>query len=188
MEIKNKARLDSLLLIGSTGRKAGKTTLACRIIEKHKNKNIIAIKIAAIRKTDRKYHKELTADKKGFVILEETEKNTNNDTSKMLTAGAKKAFLLCAKKESLKNALECLLEKMPKESVFICESNSLRKILEPAVFVMVKGKGRIKPSARQVKKYADRIITFNKKEFDNLVKVLRIIRGKWSITNNAKSR
>lgn len=142
MKITNKARLDSLLLIGSTGRKAGKTTLACRIIEKFKNKKIIAIKIASIRKTDQKYHNKSKVDTKGFTIFEETEKNSNKDTSKMLNAGAKKAFLLCAKKESLKNAIECLLEKMPKESVFICESNSLRQIVEPALFIIIKAKAK----------------------------------------------
>lgn len=181
MEIKNKARLDSLILIGSTGRKAGKTTLACRIINKFKDKKIIAIKIAAIRKTDLKNHKELEIDKKGFAILEETEKNTNKDTSRMLTAGAKKAFLLCAKKESLKNAIECLLEKMLKGSVFICESNSLRKILEPAVFVMVKGKGRIKPSAGHVSNYADRVIKSNEGDFASVLGDLKIKGCSWSI-------
>ena len=181
MNIKNKASLDSLLLIGSTARSAGKTTLACRIIDKFKDKKIIAIKIAAIRTTDLKNHKELGIDKKGFAILEETEKTTNKDTSRMLTAGAKKAFLLCAKKENLNNAIECLLEKMPKDTIFICESNSLRKILEPAVFVIVKGKGRIKPSAGQVLNYADRVIKSNEDDFASVLEDLKIKGCSWSI-------
>lgn len=186
MNIRKNNRLDSLLLIGSTGRKAGKTALACRIINKFENKNIIAIKIITIRRGDKNYHSELPLSSKGFVITEDKLLNSNTDTSRMLAAGGKRAFLLCAKRNRLENGITNMLEKMPKRAVFICESNSLRKIVEPALFVMVKGNGKIKPSAKQVIKYADRIITFNDSEFDNLLKDLRIVRGKWSIIKGLK--
>jgi hypothetical protein len=179
MVIRNKARLDSLLLIGSTARKAGKTTLACKIIEKFDNKKIIAIKIASIGKTDNKHRKELDTHQKGFFVTEETLREANKDTSRMLAAGAKKVFLIYAKSEVLKNAIEYFLGKMPKKIFFICESNSLRKATKPALFIMVEGKGRIKPSASKVLKYAD--IKICKSEFNNLLQNLTITRGKWMI-------
>lgn len=186
MSIKKKNRLDSLLLIGSTGKKAGKTSLACKIIKKFKNINIIAIKITTIKKGDKNYHSEELNNSKGPVITEEKSKNISKDTPRLLTAGAKKVFWLRAEEKCLENGITNLLEKMPKRAVFICESNSLRKIVEPALFVMVRGKGKIKPSAKQVIKYADRIITFNDNEFDNLLKDLRITRCKWSIAKRVE--
>ena len=185
MRIKRKNRLDSLLIIGSTSRKAGKTTLVCRIIEKFKYKNIIAIKITTLRKGDKIFHREKITNSKGFIIKPEGPRDANKDTSRFLATGAQKAFWLIAKSECLENGINSLFEKMPGKAVLICETNSLRQIIKPAVFIMVKGKGKIKPSASKILRYADVIIKNN--EVDDFLKNLKIISGKWMIKKSKRS-
>ncbi len=179
MANKKDIKLTSLLLIGSTTRMAGKTTLVCKIIKKFSNKNIIAVKITPIRKSDKKYHNEVLNNPTGFVIEEEKTKNAGKDTSLFLAAGAKKSFWIRAQSNHIENAISKLLKKIPKGALLICESNSLRQIIEPSLFILVKGKGKIKPSSSKVIKYAD--IRVYSSEFDNLLQNLRIIRGKWMI-------
>ncbi len=179
-----------MLLIGSTGRKSGKTTLVCQIIRKFRKKNIIAIKVSTIEKADKDFHHDLPAtSKKGFCLTEETRTNTKKDTSKMLAVGDSRVFWLRAEKKCLRKGWALLLKTIGRDAVCICESNSLRQIVRPGLFIMVKGPRcrKIKPSAKEVLNFADRIISPDDNGFDNFLRDLRLISEKWSITTKCES-
>jgi molybdopterin-guanine dinucleotide biosynthesis protein len=186
----NKIRLDGMLLIGSAGRKCGKTTLVCQIIQKFRKKNITAIKITLIGESDKDFHHDLSVvGTKEFIITEETRINTKKDTSRMLAAGASKVFWLRAEKRSLRKGFAALLERIGADAVCICESNSLRQIVEPGLFIMIKERdgSKVKQSAKEVLNLADKIISFYDDGFDNFLKDLRLADGKWLILKRNKN-
>ena len=173
-----------MLLIGSTSKKSGKTTFVCRIIQKFSKKNIITIKVTTVKKNDKNFHHDSSvAETKDFIITEETQNNTNKDTSRMLAAGASRVFWLRAERKCLKNGFTALLEKIGGDAICVCESNSLRQIVKPGLFIMVKDRNcrQLKPSAKQVLNFADRIITNYDNGFDVCLKDLRLAGDKWSV-------
>ena len=83
--------IEQMVLIGSTGRNSGKTTLAVELIKKYKDKfPVIALKITTIHNKDRKCHRggdgcgACTNMKGNFELLEESGKDKNKDTSLLL--------------------------------------------------------------------------------------------------------
>ncbi|MHC4560228.1 MAG: molybdenum cofactor guanylyltransferase, partial [Planctomycetota bacterium] len=73
-------------------------------------------------------------------------------------------------------------------AVSICESNSLRQAIEPGLFLMVRSCDlKIwKSSARQVKKYADRIVISNGSGFDFDIDQIKLVDGKWALLGAIK--
>ena len=93
-----------------------------------------------------------------FEIREE--KNTGKkDTMVFLEAGADRVFLIRCRPKGLEEAMRAFLEMVPNEDVIICESNSVRTVLEPEKFLMLhRPDGPIKPSAAAVLPLADVLI------------------------------
>jgi molybdopterin-guanine dinucleotide biosynthesis protein len=169
-------KMDSMLLIGSTTKKAGKTTLACSIIQHFcKTKDITAVKITPIE--------DAIISKDDFVLTEEKSITGSTDSSRFLKAGAKEAFWLKVKKTSLQKGLDALLKEIDINSLIVCESTSLRQIVEPGVFLMVTRKEHIevKPSAKEILRLADRLISSDGKTIDFDINCLRLHNGKWTI-------
>lgn len=186
--------LNTMLMIGSAGSKVGKTELACALLRKFcKKTHIIGIKITTIKETDGQCPRgdegcgicpSLEGD---FCITEETDSNSSKDTARLLAAGASRVFWLRTRKTHLKEAVADLLDKIDPASVSICESNSLRKVVKPGLFLMVQDPAlKIwKNSAEQVKKYADRIVASDSSDFDFLLENIKLICGKWILTKKA---
>ncbi|MHC4642567.1 MAG: molybdenum cofactor guanylyltransferase [Planctomycetota bacterium] len=192
---KNKMiKLDGMLMIGSTGANVGKTELACALIKKFSgNTNITGIKVTTIKAKDGQCPRggdgcgvcsSLDGD---FHITEETEGNPKKDTARLLAAGAKRVFWLRVMKKSLKEGLKALLDIIGPEAISICESNSLRQVVEPGLFFMVKARNAKswKSSARDVKKYADRIFVAGPRGFDSDLDRIKLVSGKWTLQEQA---
>jgi molybdopterin-guanine dinucleotide biosynthesis protein A len=191
---KNKIKLDGMLMIGSAGANVGKTELACVLIKKFgKTTDITGIKVTTIRAKDGECPRggegcgvcsSLDGD---FDIMEETDSKSQKDTARLLAAGAKRVFWLRVMKQSLEQGLTCLLNIIGPEAVSICESNSLRQVVEPGLFLMVKGRDSKtwKSSARNVKKYADRIVVTGSRGFDSDLDRIKLINGKWKLQEQA---
>ena len=182
--------LSNLLIIGSTGRNTGKTEFACSIIKKHAvTHKIVGIKIVPVDKNERHCHRGedgcgLCDSLKGkFKIIEEDTKDTSKDTSRMLKAGAEKVFLLLADRNFLKLGIQALLKKLPEEALVIIESNSVRKVIEPGLFVVIMKSmhDSIKDSCADVIEFADKIIGFDKMKWDFLPDRILIQDGAWVI-------
>jgi molybdopterin-guanine dinucleotide biosynthesis protein A len=187
-------KLERMLLIGSTGPNVGKTELACAIIKRFsKDKKITAIKVTTIKQKNGQCPRGgqgcgvCTSLGGDFEITQETDSTSGKDTSRLLAAGAKKVFWLRVMKTSLKQALAVLLDVVGPDSVLVCESNSLRHVAEPGLFIMVRkpDEKTVKNSAQEVVKLADEIIAPDCRGFGIDLDRVKLVEGKWRIMSDA---
>ena len=183
-----------MLLIGSYGRNVGKTLLGAMIINKFKSTiDIIGIKVTAIDHTSAKCHRGgegcgvCSSIKGNYLITEETDPSTGKDTSRLLAAGAKRVFWLRVLKSHLAQGIEELTQMIGPDAISICESNSLRQVVEPSVFLMLKNTTDLnqKESSKQVAHYADRNVIFNGDDFDIDQADFELIKGSWAVKAKA---
>ena len=165
----------NILIIGSTGRNTGKTEFACRIIEKHSTRNeLIAVKVIPVDKNEGNCHRgaegcglcdSLTGD---YEIIEETTTDSLKDTSRMLKAGARQVFLLIVDRNSLEKGMDAILKLIPDNALIVIESNTIRKVIEPGLFIVIKNlmNNSVKHSCAEVIEFADKIIEFNNYSWD----------------------
>ena len=187
----NVLKLDRMLMVGSTGANVGKTELACRIIKKFAgDTELVGIKVTTIKEKDGHCPRGgqgcgVCASLEGdFDVIQETDETSDKDTARLLRAGAAKVFWLRSMKGSLAKGFAALLDVVGPDSTLVCESNSLRRVVEPGLFIMVKSReqGTVKESAQQVMDYADEVVNFGD-EFD--IDGLVLIDGKWRLMNDA---
>lgn len=162
----------NFIIIGSTGRNTGKTEFASRLINKWSaNQEVYGLKVTTINKKEGKCPRggdgcgvcsSLTGD---YEIIEETNVDGTKDTSRMLISGAKKVFWLKVSSTALQIGIEALLKIIPEKVAVVCESNGVRNVLKPGIFLVIKNlqDKTIKPNCAQVIRFATKII-----EFDNL--------------------
>jgi len=155
------------IILGSTGRNTGKTEFACRLIQQYsKQHKIIGVKVTSINKDEGFCPRgpescgvcaSLT---KEYDIIEETDSNIGKDTSRMLKAGAQKVYWLKVDKNYLELGIKALFEIFPKDALIVSESNSLRTVLEPGLFIVIKNINdhTIKESCASVIHFASKII------------------------------
>ena len=158
---------EGMILIGSTGRNAGKTTLAAALINRWKSAfPITALKITSILNRSHECprggegcgacHDLGGAD---FVLEEERApkdgEESPKDTARLLLAGADRVFWLRSLYGALEEAYQAFLEKTAPEALIICESNSLREKARPGCFIMMRNGAGMKPTAARVAALAD---------------------------------
>ena len=187
-------KLDGMLMIGSAGANIGKTELACALIKKFsKNKPIIGIKVTTIKAKDGQCPRGgqgcgvCSSLEGNFCITQETDADSGKDTARLLAAGAAKVFWLRVMKTHLKEGLADLLDKIGADAVSLCESNSLRQVVKPGLFLMVRGKEprMWKSSADAVKKYADKVVVSDGSSFDFDIGRIKLLGGKWVMQEQA---
>lgn len=174
-----------LLLIGGATRNVGKTTFSCAVIKEFsKTHSIIALKIKTLYEGDDFFHgKDRNPLTGNYRIIEEFDNRGSEDTMRMLKAGAKQVFRIKVKSEFIKNAFDELFQQIPENSFILCESNSLRNVLEPALFLMIKHKESnvIKPSAKKLEPLADKIIFTDGEKHDFNIDRITIENGQWML-------
>jgi len=128
--------IPNLLLIAGTGTNSGKTSLACRIIESFPEIRITAIKITPHfhETTPGLVLKSLEA---GFAVYEEKNRDSSKDTSRMIRAGAARAYLAKVQDNKLYEAFKKIMNEVPEGTPVICESPALRNFVEPGVFIII---------------------------------------------------
>ena len=178
-----------MLMVGAVDRNVGKTKFACLLISKFSFRcSIVGIKVTAINKADGGCPRgvsgcDVCSSLEGpFHITEETDRRAHKDTCRMLAAGASRVFWLRALKTHLKEGMVALLDIIGDDAVLVCESNSLRRVVEPGLFVMVKGNGgeKRKVSAKDIIRWADRIVFFDGNEFDIDADEIGLADGRWA--------
>jgi len=178
-------REKGVLMIGGASRNVGKTTFSCKVIE-HFSKEypIVGLKVKTIYEGDNFFHgKDRTPLESDFRLIEEFEDNTDEDTAKMLRSGAKHVFRLKVKNTALEKAFYHFKKQLEDDYLIICESNSLREVFKPDIFILIKHKhnGEMKPSATKLEKYADKIVLTDGTEHDFSFTELRVKDGMWMI-------
>ena len=181
-------KLDGMLMIGSAGRNAGKTVLACAAIKKFcKSTNITGIKVTTIKAKDGKCPRggrgcgvcsSLDGD---FCITEELKRNSSKDTSRLLAAGASRVFWLRVMSSHLEQGLTALLSIMGSDAISVCESNSLRHVVEPGLFLMVTSPNlkKWKASAQDVRRYVDKVVVSDGSSFDFDIDEIKLTERRW---------
>ena len=156
--------IPTMILVGSTARNLGKTALAARLVEAlSPREKVVGVKVTTIRDKGAKCPRggdgcgtcsSLTG---AYDIREETDPGGAKDTSQLLRAGAARVFWLRARREALAEGLDALMTRIDRDAVIIAESNSLRQVAAPSLFLMLRdpGHGRVKPSAREVMPFVD---------------------------------
>lgn len=183
-----------MLLIGSSGRDSGKTTFACRLIEKYPQPRLItAAKVTTVRKgagpCARGGEGCGVCDSLDvpYCITEEIARGGRKDTQRLLAAGAGRVYWLRTWHTALDDGASALMETVEPHAPLVCESNSLRLAVQPGLFLVFRprGAGSAKESAQRVLDYADRVITFDGHDFDLALDDVRFVDGKWTLRRQA---
>lgn len=182
------------IIIGASGRNTGKTEFACKLIEEHSKINrIIGVKVTSIDKNEGRCPRGSKScgvcdSLEGkYTITEESNPATSKDTSRMLQAGAEKVLWLKVDSRYIKTGFEALDKQIPGNAFAICESNSLRTVAEPGLFIVIRNKNdkSIKRSCANVIDYANKIITFDNMSWDFQPGRVLIKNGEWIIREKA---
>ncbi|MDR0721550.1 MAG: hypothetical protein LBF75_01975 [Treponema sp.] len=183
-----------MILIGSAGQNAGKTTLAKALIKTWKSfppgspahAPIVALKITSVAQQGALCPRggtgcgacvSITQD---FVLEEEQGTSPNKDTAQLLKAGADRVFWLRSLYGSMAAAYTHFLDQIPPKGLIICESNSLREVVLPGCFIMLMNTAgtAVKPTAARVLPLADLVIQ-NKglpEDLNSVISRIQVIR------------
>lgn len=157
--------VNNMIQIGSTGRNSGKTTIAKKIITtNHHRFSIYGLKIITISGARGKCQRGetgcgiCTSISENYELTEETNCEGSKDTMQLLKAGCKKVYLLKSFNECLLEGFLTFLQFVPKNSLIICESNSIRNVIKPSLFLMMNNQKSMKETAAKVIAQADIIL------------------------------
>jgi hypothetical protein len=180
--------IPSLLMIGAAHRNAGKTGFACAVIRRQ----AAAYPITAVKVTSVEAQQGLCprggdgcgtcASLDGaFCLSEEKQTDQPKDTSRLLQAGAVRVLWLRVRREHLADGAAALVEAIPAGTLVVCESNSLRQVIEPGVFLVTRRADdpSVKPSCAAVAHLADRVLVFHGDGWDLSPERVDVEAGRW---------
>ncbi|MHC5229739.1 hypothetical protein ACYSNW_15855 [Enterococcus sp. LJL99] len=157
--------VNNMIQIGSTGRNSGKTTIAKKIIAmNHQRFSIYGLKIITIKGAKGNCQRGetgcgiCTSISEGYELTEEKNRDGSKDTMQMLASGCKKVYLMKALHDSLLEGFLAFLQFVPRDTLIICESNSIREVVKPGLFLMMNNQNSIKKTAAKVIDQADFIL------------------------------
>jgi hypothetical protein len=102
------------------------------------------------------------------------------DTSKLIRAGAKKAYLVHGNEEHVITAFLKLFSTFPADVPVICESAGLAYHINAGLLILLKRDGYDKKNLfEQLKDKADLIITSDGQQFDTDISGIGFENGKW---------
>lgn len=183
-------RLPGWLVIGATGRNSGKSDLACVVISRlHRTHRIVGVKVTTIAGDERACPRggegcgACTGLEGEFEIREESGDQPGKDTTRMLEAGARRAFWVRCRSGGLRAALAALSPRLGHGTLVVAESNSLVGEARPDLFLMVSPAGAIavKPTARAVLPLAQRVVISRDRAFDLDLRHLAVVDGEWHL-------
>lgn len=153
-------KLKNMIIVGGSHRQSGKTDVACQIIKKLVKKgSVVCLKVCCHDPSDaRDLKADFTLD--DYWLVKEEPSEGTKSTDKMYAIGASAVYRLIVMKDALQEAFKLFLEEVEQDKMVVCESNSLRELVEPAMFVFVdkKSEDKEKYSSARVRKFADVII------------------------------
>ena len=194
-----------MLLIGSTAKRAGRTTLACAVIARFCDTHrLVAVKVTPPGAHSNGGQASVLQDgqrRRGgctrYCIRRETCTAGARDTQRMLAAGAFESYWLHAGDAALADGIREILDALPEDAFAVCESTRLRRVVTPGCFAMVQASGSgtevssqragsvgaipgPKPLSTQVQHLADQVFRFDGELFSPDPEVLVIADGRWA--------
>ncbi|MEJ2058285.1 MAG: hypothetical protein P8X39_10650 [Desulfofustis sp.] len=139
----------NLLIVAGTGRNVGKTEFICRLIKKFRSiADIYALKVSAVYPDEEMYHGSHADSELVGRLFEEFRTDLDKDTSRVLRAGAKRAFYLRSENDRIREGYLAFRNAIPEDAVVVCESNSLREVVEPGLMILIRSEAHVlKPRA-----------------------------------------
>ncbi len=183
-----------LLMIGAGGRNTGKTELACRLIARHAPSTpLVAMKVTTVERADGDCPRGgtgcgvCTSLGEPWCLTREERADSPKDTSRLLASGARQVHWLRVLTTALDDGAAALLATVEPGWVSVCESNSLRQVVEPGLFLQVRGAsgGQLKPTARAVAHLADRVVVSDGRTFDLPLERISLLAGQWALRREA---
>lgn len=180
----------SILLLGAAGRNSGKTTFACTLIARlSPNRPIVAAKITTIQDRDGTCPRGgegcgvCAAFEDRYDITEENVCGGTKDTQRLLASGAAHVYWLRVLKEHLEEGAAALLERIGSDIPIVCESNSLRHVVAPGLFLQFRPADMqtVKASARAVQPYTDYELTWDGAQFDIPPSRVEYVNDRWTL-------
>ncbi len=185
--------IPNMVIIGGNSRNSGKTTMACDMIDRlSATHEVIGLKVTSIRPGEADMHgnhaNEETSD---YTITAESDPNSGKDTSKMLMAGASQVFYIRASENFIEKAILHFLSRDINKQIIVCESRSLRGIIDPGLFLMMMRlpvEGKIKEVTDYLS-LADRVFYFgpdsyrDRTEKQKFIDNLQFTNGRFDLKN-----
>ncbi len=187
---RNRRRMPGWLVIGATGRNSGKSDLACAVIARlHRAHPIVGVKVTTIVGDERACPRggegcgACSGLEGEFEIQEESGSQPGKDTTRMLEAGARRAFWVRCRSGGLRAALTALSPRLGHGTLVVAESNSLVGEAKPDLFLMVSPAGviAVKPTALAVLPFAQRVVVSADRAFDLDLRHLGVVDGEWHL-------
>ncbi|MBE0584807.1 MAG: hypothetical protein IH612_13755 [Desulfofustis sp.] len=149
-----------LLIVGGSGRNVGKTEFVCRLIQKVATRHeVFALKVSAVFPDEKPFHGDHTEDAANGYLFEETSRDKEKDTSRMLRAGARRVFYLRSGDDGILQGFTAFKRQVPPDAVIVCESNSLVRFVNPGLFILVKAeRGSVKARVHSLLDRADMVV------------------------------
>lgn len=175
----------NLIIVGGTGRNSGKTSFVCGLIEKFRDELCITgLKVSSIYANEMAFHGYHDKfEDKDIQIFRETNTGSAKDTSRMLQSGADEAWFLSVTDDNIGEGISRFWELKMKDSVIICESNSLAKIVKPGLFVMIRRNDQqpFKARVTDLQEYADLLIDFDDGPFAPMIDKIKFNEQGWFV-------
>jgi len=179
--------MPSMLMIGGSGRNIGKTTLICAIISKLASSvPIIGLKVTSIRPGEADSHGNHQSPlSENYKITEESGIEERKDTARMLIAGAKRVYFIQSTDSQLPMAMESFFELEDRNSIIICETRSLRRLIKPGLFILINDPSCDNPKSdfNNYIEFADLLLQFDQKNrtMKTNADKIRLENGEWSL-------
>jgi molybdopterin-guanine dinucleotide biosynthesis protein len=129
-----------LVMVGGHTRNIGKTSVVEGIIRATAEFNWTAAKITQFGHGMCSINGEAcgcAVSEHQFSITEERQRDTGTDTARFLEAGARRSLWVRTKQGELFTALPALRKRIESDEFVIAESNSLRRFMNPAIYLQV---------------------------------------------------
>jgi len=127
----------NILTVSGTGRKVGKTTLACSIIKMMRGKGkVTGVKISP-HFHDVDYENSIAEKSGAYAVYQEDRMDRGKDSSQMLAAGADKVYYVQTNDQNLRDAWEQLSELLDKDAPVIIESGRIHELVRPGLSLLL---------------------------------------------------
>jgi hypothetical protein len=176
-----KSSHNNILTISGTGRNVGKTSLACRIIDKLAGtQKLTAVKISPhFHKVD--YPDTLFEQPGAYSLYRENKIDRNKDSSRMLASGADPVYYIQTKDIHLSSAWKKLCEFIDANVPVVIESGGLDKLLDPGISIIITDT-ESKDKKKQKRSGLEQVETRLEK-FDQLINCIGFSQGSWQLNN-----
>jgi hypothetical protein len=152
-----------LLAVGGQCRKVGKSAFVVDVIKAFLERHWTAAKITPYAQSGcpvKGQSCNCSPEEHLYAIRDETDRTDTSDSSRFLSAGARRALWIETKENRLRDALPALASELANASHAIIESDALVKFWTPSLFVMVLDPSNpdLKGSARENLQLADAFV------------------------------